>query len=197
MDMKINSKLIIELRKSRAWTQQQLSIVSGISLRTVQRAEKEGNTSLETLKSLASTFETDVSALTLKATAPLETKYKVLNRKVAAIVFLFISIVSSLFITSTTTAASGIEISATSVVISKDRTITTFYDAVEMIIPNNTEFEVSALDNASLPHLKDEFQLVIKWAEGTFLVSDAKITKTSDEVKVRASKVRASSQLAI
>ena len=66
MDMKINSDLIICLRKKHGWSQNHLSIVSGVSLRTVQRVENEGNASVETLKSLAAAFDTNFNELVLK-----------------------------------------------------------------------------------------------------------------------------------
>ncbi|WP_041525018.1 helix-turn-helix transcriptional regulator [Gilvimarinus agarilyticus] len=57
MDQMINTKLIKKLRNERAWSQEQLSSVSGLSLRTVQRIENEGRCSQESKKALASAFE--------------------------------------------------------------------------------------------------------------------------------------------
>ncbi|MEQ8407920.1 MAG: DUF4177 domain-containing protein [Gammaproteobacteria bacterium] len=64
--MKINSALVLEHRLSRAWTQEQLATVSGLSHRTIQRVEKDSSGSLETIKALAATFEIDVSDLDYK-----------------------------------------------------------------------------------------------------------------------------------
>ena len=64
--MKINSALVLEHRLSRAWTQEQLATVSGLSHRTIQRVEKDYSGSLETIKALAATFEIDVSDLDYK-----------------------------------------------------------------------------------------------------------------------------------
>lgn len=50
-------------RLERAWSQEQLAEISGLSTRTVQRLEQGGTASLETLKSIASAFDTDVSLL--------------------------------------------------------------------------------------------------------------------------------------
>lgn len=52
-----------ENRLARGWTQTQLAEFSGLSLRTIQRLEKGNPATLETLKCLASVFETDISAL--------------------------------------------------------------------------------------------------------------------------------------
>lgn len=57
MDQMIDTNLIKKLRAERAWSQEQLSSVSGLSLRTVQRIENEGRCSQESKKALASAFE--------------------------------------------------------------------------------------------------------------------------------------------
>lgn len=54
--MKIDANRLKQKRTQKGWTQQHLSEVSGLSLRTVQRAESTGQVSHETLKSLAATF---------------------------------------------------------------------------------------------------------------------------------------------
>ena len=51
------------LREERAWPQEQLAAVSGVSVRTVQRIEKGGPASFETLKALAAAFKLDVKEL--------------------------------------------------------------------------------------------------------------------------------------
>jgi transcriptional regulator with XRE-family HTH domain len=56
MEMKINLDLLKKLRKEKAWPQDQLAEISGLSLRTIQRIEKSGNASLESKKALASAF---------------------------------------------------------------------------------------------------------------------------------------------
>ncbi|MCL1048537.1 helix-turn-helix domain-containing protein [Shewanella abyssi] len=57
MDMQVNYNLIKEQRQNRAWSQSHLENVSGLSLRTIQRIEKTGTASLESVKSIASVFE--------------------------------------------------------------------------------------------------------------------------------------------
>lgn len=49
------------MRLDRHWSQDQLAEMSGLSLRTVQRIENGENASLESLKALASVFETDIT----------------------------------------------------------------------------------------------------------------------------------------
>ncbi|MDP5215556.1 helix-turn-helix transcriptional regulator [Pseudoalteromonas tunicata] len=61
--MKINSEKVRELRNSKGWSQEQLSATSGLSLRTIQRVEAEGNTSRESKVCLAATFDIDLSEL--------------------------------------------------------------------------------------------------------------------------------------
>ena len=54
--MKIDSTLVRKIRRQRAWSQEQLASVAGLSLRTIQRVEADGSASLETNMALASAF---------------------------------------------------------------------------------------------------------------------------------------------
>lgn len=56
-DMKISPSTVRRLRTERGWSQEQLAIASGLSLRTIQRVEAEGITSMASAVSLAATFE--------------------------------------------------------------------------------------------------------------------------------------------
>ncbi len=69
MDMRINSALIKQLRNQRAWSQEQLALISGVSHRTIQRIESSGNCSLETKKALASVFEIEITVLDIDGDA--------------------------------------------------------------------------------------------------------------------------------
>ena len=55
---------IKQLRLDRGWSQEHLSQVSGLSVRTVQRIEQGNKAGLESLKALASVFEINISDLT-------------------------------------------------------------------------------------------------------------------------------------
>jgi transcriptional regulator with XRE-family HTH domain len=57
------SKLIKRERKERAWTQSQLAEITGVNLRTIQRVEKDGAASFETLMGIASAFDINVREL--------------------------------------------------------------------------------------------------------------------------------------
>lgn len=46
--MKIDPEIIRHLREERAWSQEHLAAVTGLSLRTIQRVESEANASAET-----------------------------------------------------------------------------------------------------------------------------------------------------
>jgi transcriptional regulator with XRE-family HTH domain len=54
--MRIDSTRVRKIRRERAWSQEQLASVAGLSLRTVQRVEADGCASLETNMALASAF---------------------------------------------------------------------------------------------------------------------------------------------
>jgi TolB-like protein/transcriptional regulator with XRE-family HTH domain len=77
-DTKIAPQKLHGLRKSRHWTQEELSEASGLSLRTIQRAEKTGSVSNSTLKSLAAVFV--VNAAELEEGPPNTSRYSA-NRK--------------------------------------------------------------------------------------------------------------------
>lgn len=55
--------LVRKLRLGRGWSQETLAEVSGLSVRTIQRLERGGKASLETLSALAAVFELDVANL--------------------------------------------------------------------------------------------------------------------------------------
>lgn len=58
--------LVQKLRLQRGWSQEQLATVSGLSVRTIQRIERGQSASLETLATLASVFEIEMSQLTVE-----------------------------------------------------------------------------------------------------------------------------------
>ncbi len=55
--------LVRKLRLEKGWSQETLAELSGLSTRTVQRIERNGNASLETLNALASVLDVDVATL--------------------------------------------------------------------------------------------------------------------------------------
>lgn len=63
MEEMINQDLVKKLRSDRCWSQEHLALVSGLSLRTVQRVENEGECSFGSKKALASAFDLDVVEL--------------------------------------------------------------------------------------------------------------------------------------
>ena len=57
----INLRDVKKLKFERHWSQNQLSDMSGLSIKTNQRIEKGENAGLESLKSLASVFEINIT----------------------------------------------------------------------------------------------------------------------------------------
>ena len=74
MDMQVNFELVKELRLERGWSQEQLAEIAGVSLRTIQRVEADGNCSLETRNALAAAFDTTGANLEHGAVGPAERK---------------------------------------------------------------------------------------------------------------------------
>ena len=56
----INLREIKKMRLERHWSQDQLAEMSGLNIRTIQRIENGENAGLESLKSLAAVFETNI-----------------------------------------------------------------------------------------------------------------------------------------
>jgi len=57
MEMNVDKYLVLNERTSRAWSQQQLADISSLSLRTIQRIEKTGIASKDSLQSISSAFD--------------------------------------------------------------------------------------------------------------------------------------------
>ena len=73
MDMKTNARRLKQLREAKSWSQEHLAEASGLSLRTVQRVETDGNASPETRLALAGALGVDVAELAAE-TASVPTK---------------------------------------------------------------------------------------------------------------------------
>lgn len=59
----VNKSKIKNLRVAKAWSQDQLASISGLSLRTIQRIENEGKCSFESKRALAASFEIKLEEL--------------------------------------------------------------------------------------------------------------------------------------
>jgi transcriptional regulator with XRE-family HTH domain len=70
MDMRIDASRIRAAREQRAWSQEHLAEVTGLSLRTVQRVEISGAASFETARALAAVFEVPVMMLRAEPLSP-------------------------------------------------------------------------------------------------------------------------------
>jgi transcriptional regulator with XRE-family HTH domain len=57
--MDIQAKRVRELRIQRGWTQQHLADACAVSLRTVQRIERDGNAATETVSALCAVFDVE------------------------------------------------------------------------------------------------------------------------------------------
>jgi transcriptional regulator with XRE-family HTH domain len=61
--MRVNAELILQMRRDKAWSQEELAVAAGLNLRTIQRIEKEATASLQSLKALASAFAVSIRVL--------------------------------------------------------------------------------------------------------------------------------------
>ena len=62
-DMYTNAQLIRKLREDRAWSQEHLAAVAGVSARTIQRVEAENSASRETRMAIAVALDIDLGQL--------------------------------------------------------------------------------------------------------------------------------------
>jgi transcriptional regulator with XRE-family HTH domain len=70
MEVRVDSNLIRSERENRGWSQGHLAEVAGLSLRTIQRIEKTGSASFESVTALASVLSVDVAALRANESEP-------------------------------------------------------------------------------------------------------------------------------
>ena len=61
--MTINSEMVKALRQANGWSQEHLSEVCGLSLRTIQRIESTGNASLDSIRLLSIAFNIEPDTL--------------------------------------------------------------------------------------------------------------------------------------
>lgn len=59
--VEVNGPHVRKLREAKGWPQQQLADAAGLSLRTVQRIEKAGNASKESVPCLCASLDVDIS----------------------------------------------------------------------------------------------------------------------------------------
>ncbi|MGF1723921.1 2TM domain-containing protein [Photobacterium nomapromontoriensis] len=65
--------IVRKQRLKRGWSQEHLSQLSGLSVRTIQRIERGQNAGLESLKSLAAVFELNVTDLQMEPDMSVDT----------------------------------------------------------------------------------------------------------------------------
>ena len=80
--MKINAGLVLEARKQKCWSQEELAIASGLNLRTIQRIEREASASIQSKKALASALDIDLRDLDYEDNLmPQKWEYNVIETK--------------------------------------------------------------------------------------------------------------------
>ncbi|MEZ8102080.1 helix-turn-helix domain-containing protein [Vibrio bivalvicida] len=192
--MKVNTKTILSERKSRAWSQQHLADVSALSLRTIQRVEKEGAGSPETVKALAACFELDASELLLREETRRNSFEINIRTKLAAMCSSIIVIfVSTIMFFVQPTMASDIEISADQIESSDENNYQLFSGNVEIFVPEEITFEVesdelwgteaASVVTGSVKVVLDEATLVV--GDGVIIKVDNGIKITTDYAELR------------
>jgi transcriptional regulator with XRE-family HTH domain len=70
MEVRVDSNRIRSERENRGWSQGHLASVAGLSLRTIQRIEKTGSASFESVTALASVLSVEIADLRADESAP-------------------------------------------------------------------------------------------------------------------------------
>lgn len=81
-NMYINQDKLHKLRIDKNWSQDQLATIAGLNIRTIQRLEKGGKASNESLRALASAFEVPSSYLLTEEKEALDYPVNVIKRSV-------------------------------------------------------------------------------------------------------------------
>lgn len=184
--MKVNTKKILNERKSRAWSQQHLADVSALSLRTIQRVEKEGTGSPETVKALAACFELDANELLVREEARTNSFEINIKTKLAAMCSSIIVIfVSTIMFFVQPTMALDMEISADQIESSDEDNYQLYNGNVEIFVPENVTFKVESdefwgTDSASV--VTGSVKVMLD--EATLVVGDGVIIKVDKGIKI-------------
>ncbi|MCS6209175.1 helix-turn-helix domain-containing protein [Shewanella baltica] len=184
--MKVNTKKILNERKSRAWSQQHLADVSALSLRTIQRVEKEGTGSPETVKALAACFELDANELLVREEARTNSFEINIKTKLAAMCSSIIVIfVSTIMFFVQPTMALDMEISADQIESSDEDNYQLYNGNVEIFVPENVTFKVESdelwgTDTASV--VTGSVKVMLD--EATLVVGDGVIIKVDKGIKI-------------
>lgn len=184
--MKVNTKKILNERKSRAWSQQHLADVSTLSLRTIQRVEKEGTGSPETVKALAACFELDANELLVREEARTSSFEINIKTKLAAMCSSIIVIfVSTIMFFVQPTMALDMEISADQIERSDEDNYQLYNGNVEIFVPENVTFKVESdelwgTDTASV--VTGSVKVMLD--EATLVVGDGVIIKVDKGIKI-------------
>ncbi|HCG8623809.1 TPA: hypothetical protein NJ576_004571 [Vibrio parahaemolyticus] len=160
--------------------------VSALSLRTIQRVEKEGTGSHETVKALAACFELDANELLVREEARVNSFEINIKTKLAAMCSSIIVIfVSAIMFFVQPTMALDMEISADQIESSDENNYQLFSGNVEIFVPEEVAFEVESdelwgTDTASV--VTGSVKVVLD--DSTLVVGDGVIIKVDKGVKI-------------
>ena len=80
--MHINADVVLNARKRKFWSQEELATAAGLNLRTIQRVESAAQASLQTKKALAAALDLDIHDLDFQEIAMAQKwEYKVIETK--------------------------------------------------------------------------------------------------------------------
>jgi len=93
--MRLSNNTVRTFRIERGWSQEELALAAGLSLRTIQRVEAEGLSSLSTATSIAAAFDTNLLELQEQNNKPvLPTEFLVYGTAILGLVVVTLALVS-------------------------------------------------------------------------------------------------------
>ena len=188
--MKLDAKKIIRERQRKAWSQQHLAQVSGLSLRTIQRVENNGTGSMETVKSLAASFEIKVDTLYVNnanLTKADQSEVLVKNTKVnthfLSVTSVFFVLVCYVVLQTPISFAAGVEVSAKQVTFNAKEGYVEYGKEVSISIPAGVTFEIIA---EPANKTVNESVFIIKLPKATLMAHQIKVKQSQSTIVIEA-----------
>lgn len=192
--MKIHAPIIVQLRHQHGWSQQQLADICGLSLRTIQRVENTGTASLETRKALAAAFHKSHHELLVSPApadkqpspkqAPPHTRFFRRHLKQASLGILATALISSVVLTSATTAAPNFLVEAKKMQFNTALGQRLLEGEVTLVLPDDMEFTLSPTSDAR----ESEYTAVLTTPDGKIRLIKPTIDRTDEGIRIQSAK---------
>lgn len=189
--MKIHAPIVVQLRHQYGWSQQQLADICGLSLRTIQRVENTGSASLETRKAIAAAFHkahhdllvppSSAAKQPSRKQSPLRDRFFRRHFKHASLGILVTSLISSVMLTSATTAAPNFSVEAKKIQFNTALGQRLLEGEVTLVLPETMEFSLSPKSGART----SEYTAVLATPDGEMWLIQPTIDRTDEGIRIQ------------